>query len=284
MSKFYVMGVMALFLLGLCQIGFASAASGTSMVKGIWLDTNSIDAVDVAKLKNTGITDVYVEINDYNPSSYKNILNSVLSKFKGSGIRVNVWIKCFIDPKTWPFKWYDPADQKHQTYLLDLISDITKNYNIDGINLDYLRYNDETNEAAEHPDAPDVIAAFVKKVSGKVHSIKPNVKVSADLWPPASAPEVGQDYEKLAPHLDQMIPMLYKGLAGQDTAWIGECTKIVVSKAGETPVIAGILTYESDDNPVILPQSELNQDTSIALKNGAKGYVLFCYGSSNLAS
>jgi transglutaminase-like putative cysteine protease len=94
----------------------------------------------------------------------------------------------------------------------------------------------------------------------------------------ANAHYYGQDYGQLAKYLDFLVPMIYKGNYGKNTAWIGTTTKYIVSKANGKPVIVGLQTYKSDSNLAKLTATELNQDIKAATDNGASGYALFRYG------
>jgi Transglutaminase-like enzymes, putative cysteine proteases len=173
--------------------------------------------------------------------------------------------------------------------LISSISDIVKNYDIDGINLDYVRY---PGNAYKDSGSTAAVTSFVQKVYKSVKSIKPKVAVSADLMPEGkmNAYYYGQNYTQLAKYLDFMVPMIYKGNYGYDgstgtssngksgTEWIGSTVKYIVSQAKGTPVIAGLQTYRSDKNLTPIPASELQGDIKAAGNNGADGYALFRYG------
>ena len=173
--------------------------------------------------------------------------------------------------------------------LISSISDIVKNYNIDGINLDYVRY---PGNAYKNSGGTAAITSFVQKVYNTVKSIKPKVAVSADLMPEGkmNAYYYGQNYTQLAKYLDFMVPMIYKGNYGYNssagtssngksgTDWVGSTVKYIVSQANGTPVIAGLQTYRSDKKVTAIPASELQNDIKAAGNNGASGYALFRYG------
>ncbi|MBM4240144.1 MAG: hypothetical protein FJ150_00430 [Euryarchaeota archaeon] len=192
---------------------------------------------------------------------------------------------------TWKYSWaYRTAyrtetrygqSSEHIDKLINTISEITKNYNIDGIHLDYVRYSGVGENAAyKHPGGTEAITNFVQKVYNTVKTIKPAVAVSAALMPEKSvnAYYYGQDYGQLSQYLDFLVPMIYKGNYGQDTNWIASTTKYIVEHSNGKPVIAGIQTYKSDSAPTKLSSDELKQDIQSAVNNGASGYVLFRYG------
>ncbi|WP_431062763.1 transglutaminase domain-containing protein [Methanobacterium sp.] len=170
--------------------------------------------------------------------------------------------------------------------LISFIKNLTTNYNIDGIHLDYVRYSGVGDNAAyKNEGGTAAITSFVQQVKEAVYSVKPKVAVSAALMPEgaANAQYYGQDYGQLANYLDFLVPMIYKGNYGQDTAWIGTTTKYIVDHAVDTngnkkPVVAGLQTYVSDSNVTPISQEELQNDINTATGNGSAGYVLFRYG------
>ena len=219
-------------------------------------------------------------------------------------IKYKVWYKSWYKyhgkwKYTWKYYYAYKYTYKTQTKygyntskinsLISSISSIVKNYNIDGINLDYIRYS---GNAYKSSGSTAAITSFVQKVYNTVKSIKPKVAVSADLMPEGkmNAYYYGQNYTQLAKHLDFMVPMIYKGNYGYNSStgtgsngksgsdWVGATVKYIVSQANGTPVIAGLQTYRSDKNVTAIPASELQGDINAAGNNGASGYALFRYG------
>ena len=88
----------------------------------------------------------------------------------------------------------------------------------------------------------------------------------------------GQNYGQLAPYLDFLVPMIYKGNYNQNTNWIATTTHYIKIHANGKPVVAGLQSYSSDTNPIPLSASELNSDINAAIINGSSGYILFKYG------
>ena len=219
-------------------------------------------------------------------------------------IKYKVWYKSWYKyhgkwKYTWKYYYAYKYTYKNQTKygyntsktnsLISSISKIVKNYNIDGINLDYIRYS---GNAYKSSGSTSAITSFVQKVYNTVKSIKPKVAVSADLMPEGkmNAYYYGQNYTQLAKYLDFMVPMIYKGNYGYNSStgtgsngksgsnWVGSTVKYIVSQANGTPVIAGLQTYRSDKNVTAIPASELQSDINAAGNNGASGYALFRYG------
>ncbi|MDI6724198.1 MAG: pseudomurein-binding repeat-containing protein [Methanobacterium sp.] len=260
--------------------GNLQAAAGETYVniRGIWLKAEDASTITLSELKNANITDIFVKTNRISTPTYESVLKDILGKFQNSGIRIHAWITCFKDANG---NWIDPANTTQRSTLLNFITDITKNYSIDGIHLDYVRYSGVGENAAKmHPGATNTITSFVKDVYNTVKSIKPKVAVSMAVMPEGAnnANIYGQDYKALAPYLDFIVPMIYKGNYGQDTSWIGSATKYIVDQVGGKPVVAGLQTYVSDYDTSLLTADDLNQDIKSATENGASGYALFRYG------
>ena len=257
----------------------AAAGNTYTDVHGIWLNAGDVSKISVSELKNANITDIFVKANLISTPTYKTVLNDIVSKFQNTGIRIHAWITCFKDANG---NWVDPANVTQRQNLLNMINDIAKNYNVDGIHLDYVRYSGVGDNAAnKHTNATETITSFVRDVWNTVKAIDPDIAVSTAVMPEGSSNAYiyGQDYAKLAPYVDFLVPMIYKGNYAKDTAWIGTTTKYIVDQAGGKPVIAGLQAYVSDYDTTKLSASELNQDIKSATDNGASGYALFRYGT-----
>jgi hypothetical protein len=256
--------------------------SSTKINVGIhayWINTGTdeLNHISVKSLKNSGVTDLFVLIDKNNPEGS---LKPYVKAFSGSGIKLHAWINCFKSDG----KWFDPADAARTNILYKKIITIAYKYNIDGIHLDYVRY---PGTAYKYSHPADTITNFVKRVYTNIQYInrlkihgKHTVLLSAALMPECGSNSYyyGQDYTKLAPYLNYLMPMIYKGNYHQNTNWIGTTTKYIVAHACGRPVIAGLLNYHSETNYSPLSSSELSMDIKTAIYNGSFGYVLFKYG------
>jgi len=258
---------------------YAAAGNTYTNVHGIWLKAEDVSKISVNELKNANISDIFVKTNLLSSPGYQTVLSEITSKFQNTGIRIHAWITTFKDANG---NWVDPANTTQRTFLLNAITNIVKNYSVDGIHLDYVRYSGVGDNAAyKHANATENITSFVRDVWTRVKAIDPDIAVSTAVMPEGAnnAHIYGQDYAKLAPYVDFLVPMVYKGNYGKDTTWIGTSTKYIVDQVGGKPVIAGLQTYVSDYDTTKLPASELNQDINSAIDNGASGYALFRYGT-----
>lgn len=253
-------------------------------VCGYWVNSKitSASSLNVQALKNAGITDLFILTYRSDPIS---TLKPFVDKFAGTGIRIHAWIICFKD---YNGNWIYPEQSPSQIQtIVNQITNIANTYKIDGIHLDCVRY---PGTAYKHPNAASAtqtVTNFVAQIYENIAAInnkdiagKPYIYLSAALMPECAqnAYYYGQDYAKLAPYLDFLVPMIYKGNYNQNRSWIATTTKYIVQAAGGKPVVAGILSYYSDNNVTPLPLSDLYADIKTALDNGASGFVLFRYG------
>ena len=314
-------------------------------ISAIWLNAGDVNNLNVDKIKEAGITDIFVKC-DISNSTYQNVLKNIVNMFNGTGIRINAWVTCFMDTsgkwinpagttytytvkvtkkvavktsyKSWYKSWYKyrghwyykwkyvwktkttyktvtttqnktGINTTHNTQVLNATVNMVKNYGVNGINLDYVRY---PGTAYKYSGSTQAITSFVKSVYNSVKSINSSVAVSADLMPEGkmNAYYYGQNYTQLAKYLDFMIPLVYKGSYGYNsstgtsskgqngTNWIGNSIAYIISQANGTPVVAGLQAYRSDKNVTSIPASELQNDINSAVAKGASGYSLSIYG------
>ncbi|MBI5458790.1 putative glycoside hydrolase, partial [Methanobacterium sp.] len=256
------------------QNNTAAASDGTyNNVHGLWLNTDDVNNVDVNELIRAGITDIFVKANRISSPTYQTVLTTIINKLQGTEIRIHAWITCFVDENG---HWVDPKDSDTTDALVNTIADITTNYNIAGIHLDYVRY---PGTAYQHSGGTEAITSFVQRVYTTVKSIKAKVAVSAALMPEGAvnAYYYGQDYTQLSNYLDFLVPMIYEGNYNEDNEWITSATAYIVSHSTK-PVVAGLQTYQSDNNVVALSAEEINEDIESAIAGGSSGFVLFRYG------
>ncbi|HPP75538.1 MAG TPA: family 10 glycosylhydrolase [Armatimonadota bacterium] len=139
--------------------------------------------------------------------------------------------------------WVCPSNESARDYLISLIKELVSNYDVDGLHLDYVRFENQfptpycydqscrNKFKAEHGIDPieidplsemqvtwhlwreDLINTFVKRVSKEVHALKPDIKISAAV---ASMPEQArssmmQDWPHWVDNkwIDFLTPMSY---------------------------------------------------------------------------
>lgn len=131
----------------------------------------------------------------------------------------------------------NPIDPEVQEYELSLIMEVVKNYNVDGISLDWLRYDDINMDTGPYTrnlarkeidvDPLDInfskqsavvdrwsawraqkIGTYVKKVRLSIKQVRPDIRLTAFLLPPEFV-EVGQNLALFSSDLDEVHPMAY---------------------------------------------------------------------------
>jgi len=183
------------------------------------------------------------------------------------------------------YKTVSGYDYTYRNNLLNYIQSISNYANLAGIHLDYVRYSGVASKghaAYQEPGgataAVNAVTGFVQQVNSK---IRPGVLLSAAVMPECgnNPGYYGQDYSRLADYLDFFVPMTYEGNYNTGNSWITSVTNYIVSRAKGKPVYDGFTTYVSDSN-TWTADSDLAADVQSAKAGGAKGFVLFRYGTS----
>ena len=77
-----------------------------------------------------------------------------------------------------PEGYMNPEDPRTGDYLAEICAEITHRYDIDGINLDYIRYPENWSIRVSHDAARNYITSIVRKIHDAVKTEKPWVKMS----------------------------------------------------------------------------------------------------------
>lgn len=139
--------------------------------------------------------------------------------------------------------WLNPASEKARSFLLNVYGEIVRNYDVDGLHLDYIRYPFQTSatrmgydpvgrerfyqatgQSLDNPDDYTAklwiawktyqVSSFVRQVSQTLRQIKPNVKISAAVFPmkrESRIVSIQQDWETWIDNgwVDTLSPMSY---------------------------------------------------------------------------
>ena len=174
--------------------------------------------------------------------------------------------------------YVNPADPKFAKYLGDICVEITKNYDIDGINLDYIRYPDGwPNPSYKNGDTPDArrenVTNVVKEIYRRVKTLKPWVKVSCspigkydDLSRFSSKNynakhRVSQDAQFWIKTeiMDQLYPMQY----WRDDNYYPFCADWIENSNGHD-IISGLGTYFLDSREGNLSVTEISREMYVS--------------------
>jgi uncharacterized lipoprotein YddW (UPF0748 family) len=155
----------------------------------------------------------------------------------------------------------NPIDPEVRAYEQSIIEEIVRNYNVDGVDLDWVRFDNTnmdvgpvsralaTSEAGIDPltldftlapDDPQLadwqawrtakIADHVHSVRAAIDAIRSGVHLAAFILP-QSFTEVGQDLAQFADALDEVEPMCYFRDWGFAPSWVvDECMRDVATK------------------------------------------------------
>jgi uncharacterized lipoprotein YddW (UPF0748 family) len=199
--------------------------------------------------------------------------------------------------------WLCPSNPENFRLERDSMLEVVRNYPVDGIHFDYIRYSDSTvcfcdgcrkrfevaarTRIREWPQEVlkgklasrfadwrrDQITRLVRSVSENARKIRPEIKISAAVFHdyPTCRESVGQDWKAWvdAGYLDFVCPMDYTSNAMQFGNWVSNQVALV---AGKTPLFPGI----GSSAPGLLPEETALQ-VHTARQFGAPGFVLFNY-------
>ncbi|HEX2999106.1 MAG TPA: family 10 glycosylhydrolase, partial [Armatimonadota bacterium] len=200
--------------------------------------------------------------------------------------------------------WLCPSHPDNFALERDTMLEVARNYDVDGIHFDYIRYPDQAHcycpgcrkrfeesagvQVANWPadvlkGGPQYaayqefrranITRLVKAVSEAAHRLKPGIKVSAAVfsnWPECRE-SVGQDWGEWVRqgYLDFVCPMDYTASNSGYRAMVQVQRDAV---AGKIPLVAGVGASAPG-----LPLDQVIDQIQIARSEGANGFIIFNY-------
>ena len=218
------------------------------------------------------------------------VLAETIHQAHSRGIKVRAWVPQFHDQAaarknpTWqmqalegkrvvPFSgrngrefFVNPLSVEVQAYQRSIVAEIAGSYDVDGIVLDWVRFDDYNMDVGPETrarfreafgvDPVDIdfkidnprraawndwrdagIGAYVASVRSALEAIKPGIELGVYILPPEFA-EVGQNAGLFAGHTDFLSPMAYFKDWGFQPDWLWrELLPQVRTKAGRTPLI-----------------------------------------------
>lgn len=205
-------------------------------------------------------------------------------------------------------EWLCPSDPRNFALLRDACLEIVRKYDVDGLNLDYIRYPETGHtcycegcrerfeaihgvkvanwpadcysgalKAAYRQFRCDQITRLVKAVSEEAHRLKPYVKVSADAIGdhPKCKDDMGQDWVLWCQqgYLDFVCPMTYRARDNEYQELVGRLVELV---DGAVPFYSGLGTFNNPDDGLI-------GQMEIARRVGADGFYIHSLGADMAA-
>lgn len=196
--------------------------------------------------------------------------------------------------------WLCPSHDENLALERDSMLEVAREYDVDGIHFDYIRYPDrnacycegcrerferttdvklnkwpEDVLTAEHAERfanwrREQITRLVRVVSDEAHKLKPELKVSAAVWGgwKNARESIGQDAKVWidAGYLDFACPMNYEG---DDEVFADLVRKQVAATNRKTPLYIGIGSHKLSGPEQLARQIQLSRDL------GGDGFVVF---------
>lgn len=214
------------------------------------------------------------------------VLQAVLDAARPRGLKVRAWLPQFHDQVAalrhpdWAMRalvagtvqpytgsrhteyFVNPLDEAVQDYQLALVRDVAARYAVDGVMLDWIRFDDFAmdlgdatraryraltgvdplaidfrTDNAERRRWNDFRTEAIARYAARVRAALPaGMALGVYILPPEFV-EVGQDAARFAASVQQLAPMCYFGDWGYPIEWLWtSCLPSTLAKAGPTPV------------------------------------------------
>jgi uncharacterized lipoprotein YddW (UPF0748 family) len=241
-------------------------------------------------------------------------LKVAVEKAHELGLELHAWFVVFRDPYLAENKslatvysdgrldsnWACPANPIVRSHLLKLIEEVVANYNVDGIHLDYIRYNNSRacyceycreaykNETGREPPLnssdPDwdnwtawrirQVTSFVQEAHALIKSLKPNVKLSAYVFSNITD-AVHERFQNWTDWIQKgFVDFLVPGAYTKDMKDFKDRVSRVLNVTGwQVPIYMGIGVH-AFKNEVQIPERIVEQ-INITRTLGAEGQVFF---------
>jgi len=310
--------------------------SKTAKRVGVWVDLSvgehKVDQL-VADIKRIGVTDVFLMAKDHDGHTYfktsteekaDDIFGDLHQAIQQAGIKVHAWLPALLNPAVaqlhpeWAMmqdngarsiNWLSPFNPEVKFLLTETVKDLLKNYELDGIHLDYIRYPDQGHGysdasingfvslhkekkidktkllSAHYSDwvgwREQGISQLVKSVKETINQFSNSqIELSAALIAEAAISadtqaKYGQNYRALAKPLDLVIPMAYFKGERRTVEWISKVITSAHYRIGDTKLLMGLAAYQQPKEWKIT-NKEFENSIKIAEK-GTDGLVFYNY-------
>ncbi|OIP02713.1 MAG: hypothetical protein AUJ98_00425 [Bacteroidetes bacterium CG2_30_33_31] len=183
----------------------------------------------------------------------------------------------------------DPALPEVREYLLNIFSDIVKNYDLDGIQLDYIRYPDSIygwnseSRMLKQTQAnfdfakykQDRVSSFMNYVYINLKNIKPEIEISAAVIAKLDKAKnlYSQDWEKWLHdyYLDKVYVMAYNT---SNKSFASLMKNIRLIKVADKKIVVVLRTWQGDKP---YHYSKINEKLSIARINNFREFGYYNY-------
>ena len=255
----------------------------------IWLrggDARNYGCSTIAnKCAANGITDIYLLVKGSDGSYRFDTLNDMINAAHPLGIKVHAWLIMLQDSTASGYSmsgpgWVNAKDTNYKNYIMNNIITPLTNYNIDGIQLDCLRY---PGNAYQYTGAQEAITGYCSSIRTIMNNNgKSSIPVSVVIMPEGSSTAYyyGQNAASISPYLGFITPMTYTHNYGTQPSWVGAQVAYFVSEcAPGCKVRAAIQTL--DDEGDYMSTKEINACIQSAMDSGSAGVGCFRYPLSS---
>ena len=172
--------------------------------------------------------------------------------------------------------WLDPALPENRELMLSVIWEIVKKYDVDGIQLDYVRFFEETGVPESIMSIRRMIVTnFVTEASQMLRQLDPSLDYSACIFYNVyrAQGEMAQDWPTWEKRniFTFLVPMNYTTYPRELSKWMNTQLK---GLKGNTPFYSGLGAYM----PKMTPE-KLIQQIEVVRQSGMNGFILFAYNN-----
>jgi len=311
-----------IFLLWRGNCLWASIPDGQE-IKAMWVTRFQLDSKEkidrfVTKAKENGFNMLFVQVLGRGEAYYRSsILPTVetgfdplaetVEKSRRQGIKVHAWLNAYyvwsspeapsqlnhvvnakphwLLPKTSNMLFLNPANKGVQDHLYSVYLEVARNYDVDGIHFDYIRYPDHSfvydKKNPAYPIAAkrraDDVTGLVKRIYQEVKKLKPGIAVSAAVYPDIfdASTDKGQDWRKWQKDgiIDFTVPMIYS----RDPVRVLDLILLNASVSSKNSVVLGLGAF---NNPADVISDHIKTYKYYKrFYKSLKGFSLFSYDS-----
>ena len=296
-------------------------------IKAMWVTRFQMDSREkidkfVSLAKENGFNTLFVQVLGRGIAYYKSAvlptieagfdpLAETVEKSHKNGIKVHAWLNAYyvwssVDAPSQPAhvlnsypEWVlpspsnmlfmDPANKNVQEYLHYIYTEVARNYDVDGIHFDYMRFPDNTSANDKKGLAYNIIAqnranyvsSLVKRIYLSIKKDKPKIAVSAAVYPDIydAAADKGQDWKKWQKDgiIDFVVPMIYSN----DPVKVRDFILLDASISSGSSVVIGLGAFNNtaaDINSYLRTYRHYKK-----YYKALKGFSLFSYDSISQA-
>jgi uncharacterized lipoprotein YddW (UPF0748 family) len=214
-------------------------------------------------------------------------LEYIIKKARENDIKINAYVNIFSENGYYldenpefsekkydgtTIRWSSPSIKQVRERMIDVIEELAENYNIDGIQLDRIRY--DNSEAGFGSDAmagfkkkygkeaaikdrdflqyrKDFISTFVEEAGKRIKKIRKNIEYSVAVFhSPTTAKEVLQDWDRWVKegYIDAVYTMSYTNKPDIFKKYLDENSRLI-EKYPDVKLIMGVGAYYKDMTP-----------------------------------